>query len=179
MIFHLFLIGVIYLIIILTLTFFATLYFSSGTVAKNDLRRIIPFYSQFFNIILSSYSLFKLSIILLISTAISTIFTVFFDNWISNSAIIFFISFFVFPVLVKSFENTMVTMGSSIRDSIVNTFIEYHPIILLGYGTANGAGLIYNWMVMKEVNFLWFLINFLITSILVGIIIKNTVSVKQ
>ena len=67
----------------------------------------------------------------------------------------------------------MVTTGAGFSDTVMNIFSKYYNFILLGFGTGTGAGLMYNWGVYKTVPFLWFLINFTVISILLGMVIYN------
>ena len=95
------------------------------------------------------------------------------EHWLLNSAIIFIIVFLTFPIAKKNFDKVKVTTGSGFSDTAINIFSKYYNFILLGFGTGTGAGLMYNWGVYKAVPFLWFLINFTVISILVGMVIHN------
>jgi hypothetical protein len=109
-----------------------------------------------------------------VSSFISVLITMLSEHWFLNSAILYVILFFIFPFAKKNFSKVMVTTGGSYSDTIINIFLKYYNFILIGFGTGTGTGLMYNWGVYRAVPFLWFLINFIVISILTGMEINNT-----
>lgn len=165
----------LYFVIILSLTYFASAFLAQEADQKADFSQVITFYRQFLQKIRDEYLGFRFIFILVISAACGIFITLAVDNWLFNSGILFLLMFIIFPVLVKSFENAYVTTGSSFKDEFINAFIKHNPIILLSYGTGNGGAIIYNWIILNDIHFVWFIFNFLIISILLGIIIKKMI----
>ena len=173
MIIELILIYITYLIILILGSYYVNLYLSKDQFTKEELRNIFPFLAQFWNRILSNFSIFLVAIILFISSLVGILIIMLSEHWFLNSAIIFIIVFFTFPLAKKNFAKVMVTTGGGFSDTVINIFSKYYNFILLGFGTGTGAGLMYNWGVYKTVPFLWFLINFTVISILLGMVVYN------
>ena len=173
MIIELILIYLTYLIILILGSYYVNLYLSKDQFTKEELKNIFPFLAQFWNRILSNFSIFLVAIILFISSLLGILIIMLSEHWFLNSAIVFIIVFLTFPLVKKNFAKVMVTTGAGFSDTVINIFSKYYNFMLLGFGTGTGAGLMYNWGVYKTVPFLWFLINFTVISILCGIVIYN------
>jgi hypothetical protein len=163
------LIYVAYLILLILGSYYVDLYLSKDQFTKNELKDIMPYLKESLNRVLRTYS------ILVISSAIGIALPMLSQHWFLNSAILFLVMFFTFPLAKKNLEKAKVTTGGNLSDTAMNIFTEYDNIILTGFGAGTATGLMYNWGVYKAIHFLWFLINFIVLSILVGIAIKNAI----
>jgi hypothetical protein len=169
------LIYVAYLILLILGSYYVDLYLSKDQFTKNELKDIMPYLKESLNRVLRTYSMPLLAVILVISSAIGIALPMLSQHWFLNSAILFLVMFFTFPLAKKNLEKAKVTTGGNLSDTAMNIFTEYDNIILTGFGAGTATGLMYNWGVYKAIHFLWFLINFIALSILVGIAIKNAI----
>jgi len=90
-----------------------------------------------------------------------------------NSAIIFIVMFFTFPLAKKNYDMARITTGGSFADTAMSIFVKYNSVILVGFGTGTATGIMYAWGVYKAINFLWFLINLILLTIFIGMVIRD------
>jgi hypothetical protein len=167
------LIYIVYLFVLIVGSYYVDLYLSKDQFTKEELKDVLPYLSKLWRKIAHSYSVSLVAAILTVSSLFGILFPMVSQNWFLNSSIIFLIMYFSFPVLKKNFDKTTVTVSGSYADTATNIFVKYHEIILIGFGAGTATGLIYNWGVFKAVHFLWFLVNLIALSILIGLAIKN------
>ncbi len=170
---ELILIFITYLLILTLGSYYVNLYLSQDQFSKDELKNVLPYLNQLLGKIATSYSLFMVVMIACASSFMGVLLTMVTEHWFLNSAILYVILFFLFPFAKKNFSKAMVTTGGGYSDTVINVFLKYYNFILIGFGTGTGTGLMYNWGVYRAVPFLWFLINFIIISILTGIEINN------
>lgn len=168
-----FLIYIVYLFLILAGYYYINLFISKEQYSKDELKNILPYFSQLWNKISSSYSILTLCIILLVLSIIGILIPMVSSHWIFNSSILFVVLFFVLPYLKKHYEKAQVAESDQYSDTVVNIFIKYTSIVLIGFGTGLGCALIYNWRSLININSLWFLLNIIVVSILLGITLNN------
>jgi hypothetical protein len=164
---------VVYLLLLIIGSYYVNLYLSKDQFTKEELKEVLPYLSQLLSKIINNYSTSILIATLLVSSIIGIALPLISDHWFLNSSIIFLIMFFTFPVAKKNFDKTQVTTGGTASDTVINIFSRYYNVILIGFGNGSATGLMYNWGVYKSVHFLWFLINFIALSVMVGVAIKN------
>jgi hypothetical protein len=162
-----------YLAAVIFGSYYVNLYITRDQFSKEDLKNVFPYISDLWSGITSNNSLAALLGILIASSFVGILITMITRNWFLNSSIIFVILFLTFPLAKKSFEKARVTTGGGFGDRTVEVFAKYDSFILIGYGAGTGTALMYNWGVYKAVPFLWFLINFIVITILLGMVIKN------
>lgn len=178
MIVEIILIYIFYLLIVILGSYYVNLYLSKDTFTREELRDIFPFLTKFWNNIVSNYSMTMMLICIGTASLIGILLTMLSQHWFLNSSIIFIVMFFTFPLAKKNFDMARVTTGGSFSDTAMSIFAKYHNIILVGFGTGTATGLMYNWGVYKAVNFIWFLINFILMTVFIGIVIKDINSHK-
>ena len=166
----------VYLIILILGSYYVNLYLSKDQFTKDELKDIIPYLERLWNNIANNFSMLILAISLIVSSMVGILLPMLSQHWFLNSSIIFVVMFFIFPLAKKNFDKAKVTTGGNLSDTAMNIFLKYYNFILIGFGTGTASALMYNWGVFKAVHFLWFLINFIVLSILLGIAIKNIVS---
>lgn len=164
---------IVYLIILIVGSYYVNLYLSQEQFTKEELKDIIPYLTKLWNSIANNYSMVILAGSLIIASVAGILPTMLSQHWFLNSAIIFTVMFFVFPLAKKNFDKAMVTTGGNLSDAAINIFLRYYNFILIGFGAGTASGLMYNWGVFKAVHFLWFLINIIVLTILIGVCIKN------
>ena len=166
---------IVYLIILILGSYYVNLYLSQDQFTKEELKNIVPYLTKLWNSIANNYSMAILAGSLIVSSIIGIALTMLTQHWFLNSAVIFAVMFFVFPLAKKNFDKAMVTTGGNLSDTAMNIFLKYYNFILVGFGTGTASGLMYNWGAFKAIHFLWFLINIIVLTILLGITIKNIV----
>jgi hypothetical protein len=164
---------IVYLSLLVFGSYYVDLYISKDQFTKEELKNVLPYLSKLLNKIINSYSIPLFLAILLVSSIIGIALPLLSDHWFLNSSIIFLVMFFTFPVAKKNFEKTQVTIGGNMSDTVTNIFTRYYNVILVGFGNGTATGIMYNWGVYKSVHFLWFLINLIALSVMVGVAIKN------
>jgi hypothetical protein len=162
-----------YLIILLLGSYYVNLYLSKDHFTKEELKNVVPFLTQSLKKVMNSHSMSIMIILLFVSSLLGILVTMLSENWFLNSSIIFIVMFLTFPLAKKNFDKVKVTIGGSYADTAINIFSKYYNFLLIGYGNGTASALMYNWGVYKAVPFLWFLINFIVISILLGMVINN------
>jgi len=171
---ELILLFITYLAVLILGTYYINLYISQDHFTKEELKNIFPYLANLWSSVTNNNSIPLLLGIIVIFSFLGVLVTMLSDHWFLNSSIIFTIMYLTFPLARKSFDKAKVTTGGGFADTAIDLFLKYYNFILIGYGTGTGTALMYNWGVYKSVPFLWFLINFIVISILLGMIVKNT-----
>jgi hypothetical protein len=161
---------VVYLLLLILGSYYVNLYISKDQFTKDEIKNILPYLSQLWSKIINNNSAPILIMAFVMSALIGMALPLLSDHWFLNSSIIFLIMFFSFPVAKNNFDKIQVTTGGTISDTIINIFTRYYNVILIGFGNGTATGLMYNY---KILHFLWFLINLIALSIMVGVAIKN------
>jgi hypothetical protein len=167
------LIYIVYLILLILGSYYVNLYLTQDQFTKEELKNVIPYLIKLRDSIANNYSMTILAVILIVSSLVGIALTMVTEYWLLNSAIIFAVMFFIFPLVKKNFDKAMVTTGGNLSDTAMNMFLKYYNFILIGFGTGTASAIMYNWGAFKSIHFLWFLINIIALTILLGITINN------
>jgi hypothetical protein len=167
------LIYVFYLALIILGSYYVNLYLTKDQFTKDELKDILPYMTKFWNKIANTYSMSIMAICIGVASLIGILLPMLSQHWFLNSAIIFIVMFFTFPLAKKNFDMALITTGGTFADTAMGIFVKYNNIILIGFGTGTATGIMYNWAVFKAINFLWFLVNLIVLTIFIGIVIKN------
>lgn len=173
MIIEIVLIYIFYLAIIVLGSYYVNLYLSKDQFTKDELKEVLPYLKKLWNKIASSYSMSIMMICLGISSLIGILLPMLSQHWFLNSAIIFAVMFFSFPLAKKNFDMTRITTGGTFADTAMSILVKYNSILLIGFGTGTATGIMYNWGVDKTISFVWFLVNLIVLTLLIGMTIKN------
>ena len=173
MLIEIILIYVFYLMIIVLGSYYVNLYLSKDSFTKEELKEVIPHLKNMWNKIRNNYSISILLICTGISSLVGILLAMLSQNWFLNSAILFVAMFFAFPLAKKNFDSAMITTGGTFSDTAMSIFVKYHSAILIGFGSGTATGLMYNWGVYKSINFLWFIVNIIVITILIGMCINE------
>lgn len=173
MIIEIILIYIVYLILLILGSYYVNLYLTQDQFTKEELKNVIPYLIKLRDSIANNYSMTILAVILIVSSLVGIALTMVTEYWLLNSAIIFAVMFFIFPLVKKNFDKAMVTTGGNLSDTAMNMFLKYYNFILIGFGTGTASAIMYNWGAFKSIHFLWFLINIIALTILLGITINN------
>lgn len=173
MIIEIILIYIVYLMLLTLGSYYVNLYLTQDQFTKEELKNVIPYLIKLRDSIANNYSMTILAVILIVSSLVGIALTMVTEYWLLNSAIIFAVMFFIFPLVKKNFDKAMVTTGGNLSDTAMNMFLKYYNFILIGFGTGTASAIMYNWGAFKSIHFLWFLINIIALTILLGITINN------
>ena len=173
MIIEIILVYILYLSLILLGNYYSNLFVSKDHYSKEEIKNIIPFFSQTWKKFTSIYNPVTLIFVFGLSSFIGIIIPMIFHHWVINSSVLFVLLFFILPYIKTNFEKSMVTQSEKHSDKLANIFIKYIDIIIIGFGTGLGTALIYNWRDLSNIYSLFFLINILIISIFLGYKFKN------
>lgn len=174
MVFSIIIIYIIYSLVIILSCYYIDLFLSKEQYSKDELKNILPYLKKIHENIIFNHSSFTLSIVLICSSFLGIIIPLISSSWIINSSILYAIIFLTLPFLKKHFEKSQVSSSEDYADMIVNVFLRYDNVIILGFGSGTGASLIYNWGSMKNISFLWFFINIIIVSAISGYTLKKS-----
>jgi len=125
--------------------------------------------------ITSNYPLLRLTGIILFSAFIAIIILSIFSNWLINSAIIPVIVYFAGPKLAVYFEETRVTISNNFADIAETVYSRYYRYIMSGFLAGFGTKLIDNWINVGAISFYWFLLNFVINTLLLLFILRDDI----
>lgn len=170
MIIELIIIYLVYLLLLILGSYYVNLYISKDQFTKDELKDVLPYLARLWGKIINNHSISVLIAVFIISAIIGMALPLLTDHWFLNSSIIFLVMFFSFPVAKKNFDKTQVTTGGTMSDTVINIFSRYYNVILIGFGNGTATGLMYNY---KILNFIWFIINLIAISVMVGVAIKN------
>jgi len=164
-----------YSVLSFIITYYFNLFISKNEYTRNDISNIIPQLGEMLNKISSNYPLFRLTVIVLLSAFIAIIILSFFTNWIINSALMPAIIFYSGPKLAMYFEETRVTIYNNFTDIIETIYSRYYRYIIAGFLAGFGSKLIDNWLNIGIISFYWFIVNFLINTILLIFILREDI----
>lgn len=163
----------VFLVFIVAMDYYINLFASKDHFTKDELKSIIPHLGDSLGILQRKYS----SVLFLLFFAVSTFFGVLLplvsSHWFLNSAILFVIFFFAFAFIKDHIDKIMVTTSENLRDAVANVFSRHCEVFTLGFGIGTGASLIYVWGNNREMSFLWFLANMVITTIMIEFTLRT------
>ena len=169
MILELILIYFVYLVIIILGSYYIDLFLSKDQYTKKEIKNSLPYFSKLLDTIKHTYSITSLVVIVSATSLLGILLPVLIQHWLTNSAIFFAVLFFILPLLKKQLEKYKVSDSENPLDNLSNIIIRYDDIILIGLGLGTASAIILNWGTTKFIPFLWFLVNIIIISILLGI----------
>lgn len=166
----------VYLFLLIFINYYLNLFTSKGEYTQDELKNVFPYFKDSWDTIRSKYALSSFFLFLIFSSIVGIVIPLLTINWFFNSSILFIVVFFTFPYIKSYFEDRMVTESEDYRDNFANIFAKHSEIITIGFGIGLGSSMTYVWRNNIEVNSIWFLINFIVLSVLLEITIKNTLS---
>lgn len=166
---------IIFSIICLILTYYFNLFISKSVYTRSELSNILPQLGSMINTIYYRYSIVYLAGFYLISGLTGIFILSFFENWIINSALIPFILFYSAPKLAVYFEQTRVTISENYKDIAEALYSKYYNYIVSGFSAGYASKLIENCFINGYISFVWFILNFIIISIIVILALRNDI----
>jgi len=175
---NIFITFIIYSAISFILTYYFNLFTSKNEYTRQELSDILPQLGVMIKKITSNYSVVSLISILLLSAFIAIIILSIFSNWLINSAIIPLIIYFTGPKMAIYFEETRVTVSNNYADMLETVYSRYYRYIMAGFNAGFSTKLIDNWINAGAFSFYWFIINFVIITVLILLILKEDIFEK-
>ena len=105
-------------------------------------------------------------LVFLVSALFGIAFPFMANNLFFNSCALFAILYLVVPIVRERFASSRVEASEYYRDDVANFIARYAGLIVVGFGSGNGAALMYVWATTKELGFLWLLLNLVILCVL-------------
>jgi len=172
---ELFLIFIFYSLGVLIFTYYFNNFLSQ--TSDNSLISTNPLYilGNIFKKISSNYSVSMVVLLWFFSAFIAMLLLFIATNWIINSAIIPLIVFFAGSKAAIYFEETKVTISESSSNIIETIYARYYRYIISGFLSGFATKLLDNWINIGAISFLWFLINFLIITIIIALVLKEDI----
>ena len=166
---------VLFVLVVVLISYYADLIIKKEEYTRDDLKNIVPYFGMLWENAAQKYSLFNLISILFISSFISILLTLVSSSMILNSSILFLVVYFVLPVISGNLEKSRVTDGGSFYDLIANIVMKYHDLIIIGFGFGTGSALLYSWGGLRQIHFIWFLLNVVIVIVLTEIKLRQSI----
>lgn len=166
---------IIFSIFCLIFTYYFNLFVSKSVYTRSELSNILPQLGSMINTIYYKYSIFYLAGFYVISGLIGISLLSLFENWIINSALIPLILFYSAPRLAVYFEQTRVTISENYKDIAEALYTKYYNYILTGFSAGYASKLIENCFNNNFISFIWFIINFIIITIIMILALRNDI----
>jgi hypothetical protein len=154
----------LFALIIFTVNYYIHLVRIKDTYTRNEIVNPIPGLSVLFNNLSEKYTSLNFIMITAVFSFLGIILTFGISHWIGRSALIPFMMIILFPFFKKFFSDSQVSSYDNYGDVAKNLFIKYNDIIIFSYALGAATSLIYCWGALREIGFIWFLINLLIIS---------------
>lgn len=166
---------IIFSIICLILTYYFNLFLSKNVYTRSELSNILPQIGNMINIIYNKHSIFYVMGFYFTSGILGILFLSIFENWVINSALIPLILFYSAPRIAVYFEQTRVTISENYKDISEALYIKYYNYILSGFSAGYVTKLIINCFDYKYISFSWFILNFVIITIVIIVSLRNDI----
>jgi hypothetical protein len=165
----------VYTALILIANYYINLFSEKEEYTREEIKNIFPHITFCIEKIGSRYSFSTMILCLAISSLIGMLFPLSSSHWFIQSAVLFTIIFFMFPIIKKNIEETRVNSSDSYSDSFANFFAKHTDIISFGFGMGFGSSFMYVWASNKELSFLWFILNIVIISIMLEFTVQKMI----
>ncbi|MCU0846395.1 MAG: hypothetical protein MUD12_00745 [Spirochaetes bacterium] len=173
MIIEIILVFIFYLLLVIAGSYYVDLFLTKDEFTKEELKSILPYLLNYWNSIIKKYTMTTFFTILGVSSIIGILIPMIIYNWLGNSSMFFALVFFMLPMAKRHFEQSQVNTSESLADSAINIFVRYSEIIVIGFGAGNGSALIYNFRPMEDIHFLWFFVNIVLVTIMLGMAVRK------
>lgn len=166
---------IIFSIICLVLTYYFNLFISQSVYTRSELSNVLPQLGNMLSTIYYKYSIMYLAGSYFISAFIGILLLSIFENLVINSALIPVILYYSAPRLAVYFEQTRVTISENYKDIAEALYSKYYNYILSGFSAGYASKLIDNCFNTGIISFYWFIINFVIITIIVVFSLRNDI----
>lgn len=163
---YLILIYLFFAAFLFTVTYYADLISSKEQYTREEISNILPFITESWQKLSDKYPMPGLTLALFFPSFLGLLIPFISASWFFNSSILFVVLYVVLPVMKERFESVRVSASEYYADAISNFISKYARIVLIGFGTATGASLMYNWAHKKELGFIWFIFNLAVIVVL-------------
>jgi len=155
----------VYLVIILVAAHYFGIFTAKTEYTRKELTDMKPLVDSIKGKMTMKYSA-SLVVIIVVVTSLPGILLAHVPHWLFQSALVTGALFLALPPVRKYYMDRMVVASGEMADTAANIFVKYCHFIILGYGTGYGAGLMFYWSETREMMFLWFALNIVVTTAL-------------
>ncbi|HSV97363.1 MAG TPA: hypothetical protein VLM75_10575 [Spirochaetota bacterium] len=164
--FYLLIVFIVFVLFLLSVGYYVTLISSKDVYTREEIASVLPYISGSLGKLAEKYSMGGFPLVFLLSALLGIVVPFLANNLVFNSSALFVILYLVLPVVRERFASTRVAASEYYRDDIANFIARYAGLIVVGFGSGNGAALMYVWATTRELGFLWLLFNLAILCIL-------------
>ena len=165
----------IYFLCSVIISYYYNLLISKNEYSRDELQKVVPQLINIWNKISGKYATINMIFIILIPALIGGGIPGVFTNSLINSALLPFLVFYFLPKAAVYFEETRVTTSESFTDILEDTYVKYYLLINSGFIAGYGSTLIFNWINLGIISFYWFVINFIIITIMLVLSLKEMI----
>lgn len=163
---YLLIVFVVFVLFLLSVGYYVTLISSKDVYTREEIASVLPYITGSLGKLADRYRTGGFLLVFLVSALFGIAFPLMTNNLFLNSCALFAIIYLVLPIVRERFASARVEASEYYRDDIANFIIRYSGLIVIGFGSGNGAALMYVWATTKDLGFLWLLLNLVILCVL-------------
>lgn len=163
---YLLIVFVVFVLFLLSVGYYVTLLSSKDVYTREEIASVLPYISGALGKLAEKYSTGGFLLVFLLAALFGMALPFTANNLFFNSCAIFALLYAILPIVRERFASTRVVASEYYRDDIANFIARYAGLIVVGFGSGNGAALMYVWATTKELGFLWLLLNLAILCVL-------------
>lgn len=172
---YLLIVFIVFVLFLLSVGYYVTLISSKDVYTREEIASVLPYITGSLGKLADRYSTGGFLIVFLASALFGIAFPFIANNLFFNSCAIFAILYLVLPIVRERFASARVEASEYYRDDVANFIARYAGLIIVGFGSGNGAALMYVWATTKELGFLWLLLNLVILCVLLELALLKEV----
>ncbi len=172
---YLLIVFIVFVLFLLSVGYYVTLISSKEVYTREEIASVLPYITGSLGKLADRYSTGGFLIVFLASALFGIAFPFIANNLFFNSCAIFAILYLVLPIVRERFASARVDASEYYRDDVANFIARYAGLIIVGFGSGNGAALMYVWATTKELVFLWLLLNLVILCVLLELALLKEV----
>lgn len=163
---YLLMVFVVFVLFLLSVGYYVTLISSKDVYTREEITSVLPFITGSLGKLADRYSPGRFLLVFLAAALLGVAFPFMANNLFFNSCALFVILYLVLPIVRERFASARVEASEYYRDDVANFIVRYAGLMLIGFGSGNGAALMYVWATTKELGFIWLLLNLAILCVL-------------
>lgn len=163
---YLLIVFIVFVLFLLSVGYYVTLISSKEVYTREEIASVLPYITGSLGKLAERYSTGGFLLVFLVSALFGIAFPFMANNLFFNSCALFAILYLVLPIVRERFASARVEASEYYRDDVANFIARYAGLIVVGFGSGNGAALMYVWATTKELGFLWLLLNLVILCVL-------------
>ncbi len=163
---YLLIVFIVFVLFLLSVAYYVSLISSKDVYTREEIASVLPYISGSIGKLAEKYSAGGFLLVFLLSALVGVSIPFLANNLFFNSCALFAILYLVLPIVRERFASARVAASEYYRDDIANFIAKYAGLVVVGFGSGNGAALMYVWATTRELGFLWLLLNLSILCVL-------------